>query len=335
MPSNAELGAHIAAVRRFNRFYTRQIGVLEESLLDSPFSLTQSRVLYELALRTNATATELATVLALDAGYLSRVLRGLTRQRLLRRTRSADDRRQYHVTLTPAGQRAFVALDRRSHAHAHDTLRHLTAQDRQRVIGAMSAIEALLTPTPAPTLAVAARATIPRTTTTSAIADRPATALSYLLRDPLPGDLGWVIARQAALYAKEYHFDRRFEGLIASVIGEFVANFDATGERCWIAERDGAIIGSIFLVRKSARVAKLRMLYVEPSARGLGVGRRLVQECMRAARQFGYARMTLWTNSVLVSARRIYEAEGFQLIEEHGHTDLGPALVGQTWETDL
>ena len=339
MSHAAELDAHIATVRRFNRFYTRQIGILEERLLDSPFSLTQSRVLYELAHRTNPTASELATVLALDAGYLSRVLRGFTRQRLVRRTRSADDHRQYHLTLTPTGQRAFAALDERSYAQARESLNALTAQDRQRVVGAMSTIEALLSSADsrrddAADHSATVGTAVEREGNDSA-GPSTAPANAYVLRDPLPGDLGWVIARQAALYAQEYNFDRRFEGLIATVIGEFVANFDASGERCWIAERDGAIVGSVFLVRKSAKVAKLRLLYVEPSARGLGVGRRLVQECMRTARRFGYARMTLWTNSVLVSARRIYEAEGFHLVDEQEHTDFGPVFVGQTWEVRL
>jgi DNA-binding MarR family transcriptional regulator/GNAT superfamily N-acetyltransferase len=326
-------------VRCFNRFYTCQIGVLEESLLNSPFSLTQSRVLYEIAQRHTTIASELAAALALDAGYVSRVLRGFVRQRLVRRTRSSEDHRQYRLALTAAGQRAFASLDARANSQARQSLDPLTAQDRHRVVSAMHTVETLLATTgagtgvkPAPADGVINGGS---NNTMHGASRDASTGTVYLLRDPLPGDLGWVIARQAALYAHEYHFDRRFEGLLATVVGEFVANFDATGERCWIAERDGAIIGSVFLVRKSVTVAKLRMLYVEPSARGLGVGRRLVQECMRAARRMGYTRMTLWTNSVLVSARRIYEAEGFVLVDEHEHRDLGPTLTGQTWETDL
>jgi GNAT superfamily N-acetyltransferase len=202
-------------------------------------------------------------------------------------------------------------------------------------VGAMQTIECLLAPTSAGTGVGRAPDNGAINSAMNGASKDAAAGVAYLLRDPLPGDLGWVIARQAALYAHEYNFDRRFEGLLASVIGEFVANFDATGERCWIAERDGAIIGSVFLVRKSVTVAKLRMLYVEPSARGLGVGRRLVQECMRTARRMGYQRMTLWTSSDLVSARRIYEKEGFVLVEEHEHRDLGPTFTGQTWETAL
>lgn len=309
----ADLEVRIARMRQFNRFYTRQIGVLQEGLLDSPFSLTQSRVLYELANRDGPTATELAAALDLDAGYLSRVLRGFTKQKLVARARSADDNRHYHLTLTAAGRRAFATLDKHSHAQASATLTALSEVDRNRLLGAMETIETLLAPSNA----------------------RIATPVGYVLRDPLPGDYGWVVHRQAALYQQEYGYDQRFEGLLASVIAEFVANFDPSGERCWIAERDGAVIGSVFLVRKSKEVAKLRMLYVEPSARGLGVGKRLVQECVRHARRVGYRTMTLWTQRVLVAARSIYEAEGFRLVDVHEHSDFGQTDTGEIWERAL
>ncbi len=299
-----------SAMRRFNRFYTRHIGVLREGLLDSPYTLTESRVLYELAQRTKPTAAELAEVLDLDQGYLSRVLNGLARQKLLSRTRAAHDARHMELSLTAAGRRAFTSLNTQSHAVSSAILNALPAVDRQRVISAMDTIEQLLMP--------------PRE------GARP-----FTLREPLPGELGYLVHRQSVLYEQEYGYGRLFEGLVAEVVAHFIANYDPFWERCWIAERDGQVVGSVMVVRKSRQVAKLRLLYVEPSARGLGVGRQLVQECLQFARQCGYRRMTLWTNSVLKAARNIYKTEGFVMVESHEHEEFGIKQMGETWEKSL
>jgi len=306
--------ADVATMRRFNRFYTRHIGVLQEGLLESTFSLTQSRVLYEIANRATTTATELASALDIDAGYLSRILSGLVRQKLVVRARAREDNRHYNLSLSAAGQRAFASLDTHSHAQASHTLDALPPNEQRRLIGSMQAIESILG----------------RDST-----QRDSSAPAFVLRDPLPGDFGWIVHRQTMLYANEYGFNRRFEALILQVTADFAANFDAACERCWIAERDGAIVGAVFLVRKSKYVAKLRMLYVESSARGLGLGQRLVQECKRHAKRVGFRTLTLWTHSILTSAIRIYEAEGFKLVSEEKTADFGPALTGQTWEVAL
>jgi DNA-binding MarR family transcriptional regulator/GNAT superfamily N-acetyltransferase len=304
------LEERIAAIRRFNRFYTQKIGVLREGLHESPFSLAEARVLYELAHRPPLTASALAKDLALDAGYLSRILRRFEARGLVERARSEVDGRQSFVALTEAGRTAFAPLDRGSRKEIGALLETLTEPEQRRLVAAARTIEALLG------------------------AD-PAREGPYLLRPHRPGDMGWVVHRHGVLYAEEYGWDESFEALVAEVAAEFVKGFDPKRERCWIAEKDGAIVGSAFLVRKSDEVAKLRLLYVEPGARGLGLGRRLVEECVRFARSAGYRRITLWTNSVLVAARHIYEGAGFALVASEPHRSFGRDLVGETWERDL
>jgi DNA-binding MarR family transcriptional regulator/GNAT superfamily N-acetyltransferase len=299
----------VEAVRRFTRFYTRQIGVLHEGLLNSPFSLAEARVLYELAHRDMPTAAELGTELGLDAGYLSRILRGFVKNGLLAKTPSERDGRQRFLALTAKGRKAFAPLDRRSRDEVGAMVADLAPAEQARLIEAMRTVETLL-----------GRKTAP-----------PA----YVLRPHRPGDIGWVIHRHAALYAQEYGWDESFEALVAEIGAKFIRDFDIRRERCWIAERDGDIVGSVFLVKQSDTVAKLRLLIVEPAARGLGIGHRLVDECIRFARQAGYRQLTLWTNDILVAARRIYEAAGFRLVLEEKHRSFGHDLVGQNWELDL
>lgn len=304
----------LAAVRDFNRFYTRRIGALQEHLLDSPFTLAESRVLYELAHRDAPTATLLSRELGMDAGYLSRIVRRLARRALVRGDRSSSDGRQVHLTLSARGRRAFASLDEQSSGQVREAIEHLSSAEQRVLVEAMATIRRLLD----------------RSSPTD---ERPASPI--IIRDPRPGDLGWVVHRHGALYAQEYGWDLRFEGLVASIVSHYVEHFDPTGERCWIAERDGIVVGSVFLVRKSRTVGKLRMLYVEPSVRGVGLGRRLVQECIRTARELGYRKLVLWTNSILHAARRIYESEGFSLVKEEPHESFGHQLVSQTWELAL
>jgi DNA-binding MarR family transcriptional regulator/GNAT superfamily N-acetyltransferase len=301
--------SRIAAVRRFNRFYTRTIGALQEGLLDSSFSLTEARVLYELHQRAGATATELGRDLDLDAGYLSRILQRLERDGLLARSPSTTDRRQSLLSLTKAGRAAFAPLDERSREEVGRLLATLPETAQETLVDAMARIESMLS---------------------SATPSRP-----WLLRQHRPGDIGWVIARHGAIYAEEYGFDSRFEALVAHVAGDFLASHDPKFERCWIAECDGVNVGSVFLVRKSAAEAKLRLLIVDPSARGAGIGRRLVAECIAFARSAGYRTMTLWTNDVLVAARNIYQQAGFRLVASQPHSDFGPSMVGEDWELRL
>lgn len=300
----------VDAVRRFNRLYTRRIGALRPGLLDSPFSLAEARLLYELAHRERPAAAELARDLGLDAGYLSRLLRGLERRRLISRERSKSDARQSLLSLTAAGRRTFATLDTRSSAEVRAMLGKLSDAGQRRLVEAMRDVERLLGAAPEP-------------------------KVPYLLRPHRPGDMGWVVHRHAALYAQEYGWDERFEALVAKIVAKFIDDFDPKRERCWIAERDGAIVGSAFLVKKSPTIAQLRMLYVEPDARGLGIGKRLVDECERFARDKGYKKIVLWTNSILHAARHIYEAAGYRLVAEEPHHSFGHRLVGQTWELKL
>lgn len=309
-------------MRRFNRFYTRRIGALDREHLHSPFSLTEVRVLYELAhwTRTGSAppaASDVGRALGLDAGYLSRMLRDLEQRGLVERTQSPSDGRQSHLRLTDAGRDTFAELDARASSAVAEHLAALADGEQRRLVDAMRTVETLLHP--AKDNATAAAAT------------------TYVIRPPHAGDLGWVVARHGALYAEEHRWDERFEALVARIVADFVEHFDPPRERCWIAERNGENVGSVFLVRHPERpgVAKLRLLLVEPSARGLGVGRRLVDECSRFARLAGYQTITLWTNSVLTSARRIYEAVGYRLVDETPHQSFGQDLVGQTWELAL
>jgi DNA-binding MarR family transcriptional regulator/GNAT superfamily N-acetyltransferase len=299
----------IAAVRAFNRFYTRRLGVLEQHLLASPFSLTEARVLYELAQRDNPAAKAICIELGLDAGYLSRIIQNFQDKGLIVRQASAEDRRQYHLSLTAKGRLAFSRLDRSSHDEIAAMLSRLQAGDGERLVRAMSTIERLLEPSAA---APAAR-----------------------LRDPRPGEMGWVVQSHGAFYAAEYGFDASFEALVAEIAAEFLASFDASRERCWIADIEGAPVGSVFLVRHSDEIAKLRLLLVNPAGRSQGLGRRLVGECIAFARQCGYRKITLWTQSILVAARKIYQDQGFALVASDPHRSFGQDLIGETWEREL
>jgi len=305
------LEQRVEAVRRFNRFYTRKIGVLREGAYRSPYSLTQVRVLYELAHRDGPTATELGRELGLDAGYLSRILRGFERRGIVAKTRSPADGRQSHLALTPHGRKAFAPLDARSHDEIAAILAGLGGGEQSRVVGAMRTILQLLgdrdAPSPTP----------------------------YIVREPQPGDLGWVVHRHGALYAREYGYDEEFEALVAEIVAGFVQRYDARRERCWIAERDGDVIGCVFLVKKSRSVAQLRLLLVEPAARGIGLGTRLVDECVRFARQAGYRKLVLWTQSELEAARRLYVAAGFRRTRTERHHSFGKSLVAEIWELVL
>jgi DNA-binding MarR family transcriptional regulator/N-acetylglutamate synthase-like GNAT family acetyltransferase len=300
----------VDTIRAFNRFYTRQIGLLDEGHLKSPFTLTECRVLYELAHRMKPTAAQIGSSLGLDAGYLSRILAKFERRKLLRRESSKEDVRAAHLSLTAAGRKAFAPLDAAAREHIDGLLKPLDARDVSAVTAAMGVVRRVLGGT--------------------AVAQEP-----YHLRDLVPGDIGWIVHRQAVLYTREYGWDNTYEALVAEILAGFVKSFDAKRERSWIAEREGQVIGSVFLMKKSEDVAKLRLLYVEPSARGLGLGRRLVDECIRFARAKGYKKLTLWTNDCLVAARKIYEAAGFKLVAEEPHHSFGKDLLGQTWDLDL
>ena len=301
---------HVAAVRRFNRLYTRQIGLLGQGYLQSPFSLAEVRVLYELAHRDAPTASEIAKALGLDAGYLSRMLLSFRKRGYLARKASEKDARQNNLALTKKGRGAFAALDAKQEAEVAAMIGRLSPSDQNRLCGAMESIATLL-------------------------GERPEPKTPYILRAHQPGDMGWVIHRHGVLYAEEYGFDESFEALVARIAAEFIEKFDPKRERCWIAERDGSIVGSVFLVKKSDRVAKLRLLLVEPSARGLGIGGRLVEECVRFARQAGYRKITLWTQSHLDAARGIYRKNGFRVVKRERHQSFGQKLVGETWELSL
>src|ERR687897_3822848 len=306
-----DLETRIDAVRRFNRFFTRRIGVLHEGLLHSPYSLAEARILFEIAHRDRAlTASDLSRELGLDPGYLSRMLARLEQQGLIDKLRSETDARRRLLSLTQEGKEAFSLLDSRSREEVAEMLGELSEGGQRRLLEAMRTIESVL--------------------------DRGFKfSEPFFLRPHEPGDMGWVVHRHGVLYAREYGWDERFEALVAEIVAKFIQRYDPRLERCWIAEIDGEIVGCVFLVRESEEIAKLRLLLVEPEARGLGIGSRLVEECIRFARQAGYRKITLWTNDVLNSARRIYEAMGFQLVHEKPHRSFGHDLVGQTWELML
>lgn len=308
--SSRPLAAPVDAVRRFNRFYTRKIGVLNEGLLESPFSLTETRVLYELAQRDDATASDLLRELDLDPGYLSRMLSRLQKLKLIERRRSHEDARRSHLSLTAAGRKTFAQLNERSDRQMASLIGHLGAPEQKQLTELLRGVRHVL----------------------SKPEER---AGEVKLRDPAPGELGWVVQRHGALYAQEYGWDERFEGLVAAIVGEYVEKRDARREHCWIAELGGERVGCVFLVRQSDRVAKLRLLLVEPSARGHGVGRKLVEACVAFAREAGYRKVVLWTNSVLLAARHIYERVGFKRVAAKEHHSFGHDLVGETWELVL
>jgi DNA-binding MarR family transcriptional regulator/GNAT superfamily N-acetyltransferase len=308
--SRPEHDDQIAAVRSFNRFYTSKLGVLDQRLLQSPFSLSEARVLYEIAKRENPAAKAIGIGLGLDPGYLSRIIQNFDDSGLISRKPLPSDRRQYRLALTAKGRQAFDRLDRSSQDDVAAMLASLPHGGRERLIGAMAVIESLLG---------AAGDPLP-----------PA-----ILRGPRPGDMGWVVQSHGSLYAREYGFDSSFESLVAEISAKFLASFDASRERCWIAERDGAPVGSVFLVRHSDDVAKLRLLLVDPAGRGQGLGQRLVAECLSFARQCGYRKITLWTQSILVAARKLYQDAGFVLVGSEPHRSFGQSLIGETWELKL
>ena len=307
---------HVALVRRFNRDYTRLVGVLDEHHLRSEFSLTEVRVLYELAHAHAPTASDLQASLGLDAGYLSRLLARLVRRRIVRRTRSESDGRERHLSLTAEGRAEFKSLDRQASREIHNLIAPLGDDDRRRLVDAIETVASLLG------LSSATKASA-----------EPA----YILRPPRAGDLGWIVKSQGELYAREYGWGERMEGLIARVIADFVRDYDPARDRCWIAERRGQNVGAVLVVKDTERegVARLRLLHVDPSARGLGIGARLVDECIRFALDAGYHTITLWTHTVLDAARRIYAAKGFTIVREETHDHFGAPIQAETWDLPL
>ena len=300
----------VQLIRRFNRFYTRQIGVLQEHLLQSQFSLTEVRVLYELAHRENVTAKDLCRDLGLDRGYVSRMLQSFETRGWITTAPSPDDRRRQFLFLTARGHKVFDPLERRSSDEVAAMLARLSPDQQGKMLAAIRDIESVLAPT--------------------------AVSTQYILRQHLPGDMGWVVQRHGALYWPEYQYDERFEALVAEIVAEFIQKLDPKRERCWIAEKDGINVGSVFLVRKSETVAKLRLLLVEPSARGMGIGKRLVEECVRFAHEAGYKKIMLWTQSELTAARKIYQGAGFELVAEEKHDSWSRKnLIAETWELKL
>jgi DNA-binding MarR family transcriptional regulator/GNAT superfamily N-acetyltransferase len=308
--ASTQIAENVEAVRRFSRFYTKQIGLLQEKILRSPFSLAEARVIYELAHHEKTTATQLSNELGLDPGYLSRILRDFNKRGLIEKGRSQRDGRKRNLGLSEKGQSAFAGINSRSRAEIEQQLSSLSPDDQTRLVRAMQTIEGLL-------------------------GAKPERKVPYILRPHQPGDMGWVVHRHGILYAEEYAWDERFEALIAEIVAGFIRNYDPKKERCWIAEMDGDNVGSVFLVKQSEATAKLRLLLVEPNARGLGIGARLVNECIKFAQQVGYSKITLWTNSILTAARHIYQKAGFQLINEEPHNSFGHELIAETWELKL
>jgi len=306
----AGLNQRIEDLRRFNRFYTKKIGVLHQGLLNSPFSLTEVRVLYELAQRKNLTPSQLSKDLGLDAGYLSRILRSFEKRRMIDKKPSKTDGRQILLDLTKRGQEVFAPLNARASDEIRAIINDLSEAEQNRLMQAMQTIERLL-------------------------GAQPENRASYLLRPYQPGDMGWVVHRHGVLYAQEYGWDEQFEALVASIVAKFIQHYEPKRERCWIAEKEGEIVGSVFLLKQSKTVAMLRLLLVEPKARGVGIGTRLVSECQRFARYAGYRKIRLWTNNILIAARHIYEKAGFRRIHEDPHHSFGHDLVGETWELKL
>jgi DNA-binding MarR family transcriptional regulator/GNAT superfamily N-acetyltransferase len=308
--SQPDSDSQIAAVRAFNRFYTSKLGVLDQQLLKSPFSLSEARVLYEIANREDPAAKAIGIELGLDPGYLSRIVQKFEQDGLITRKPLPSDRRHYRLGLTAKGRQAFARLDRSSHDDVAGMLAPLPQGGRERLIAAMATVERLLG---------ASRVSAP-----------PA-----ILRGHCAGDMGWVVQSHGALYASEYGFDASFEALVAEIAAKFLGSFDASRERCWIAELDGNPVGSVFLVRHSDDVAKLRLLLVEEAGRGQGLGKRLVAECIAFAKSCGYRKITLWTQSILTAARKIYQDAGFVLVASEPHRGFGQSLIGETWEKEL
>jgi DNA-binding MarR family transcriptional regulator/predicted GNAT family N-acyltransferase len=304
------LEGQIATVRGFSRFYTRKLGIIEPKLLRSPWTLQEARIIYEIAQHEGCTATDLTRTLGLDPGFLSRTLQALQRRHILTRRPLEADRRASELALTAKGRAALAELDNRSRSEVADLLGALDDNQREAVVRAMTTIVQTLEPP----------------------AREPA---GFLLRSHRPGDIGWVTSRHGAIYAQEYGWDISFEALVAEIAAQFIKSYDPACEHCWIAEIDGEPVGSIFLVNESNGVAKLRLLLVDKKARGLGVGRALVEQCIRFARDAGYRSITLWTQSILVAARNIYQNAGFRLTAEEKHRSFGVDLIGETWEMEL
>jgi DNA-binding MarR family transcriptional regulator/GNAT superfamily N-acetyltransferase len=311
-PNARSAGEAIDIIRSFNRRYTRQLGLLDNGLLGSEFTLTEARVLYELANCEDSTATQIAGELGLDLGYMSRLIKKFGRRRYIKRKRSPVDARQSRLQLTERGRAVFDPLDRAARLQIAEMIAPMTPEQRSLLLSAMQSVQRLLE-----------------------VGSEESRREPYAIRPLKVGDIGWITHRQGILYSQEFGWDATYEAMVADILAGFVKNFDSKMERGWVAERAGGIIGSVFLVRASDDLAKLRLLYVEPTARGLGLGKRLVQECIDFARMKGYKTLTLWTNDVLVSARRIYQAAGFQLTGEERHHSFGKDLVGQTWELAL
>jgi DNA-binding MarR family transcriptional regulator/N-acetylglutamate synthase-like GNAT family acetyltransferase len=310
MPTTSEIDRRIDAIRRFNRFYTRQIGALDERHLHSELSLSEARILYEIANTPHPKASAIAEALFLDRGYLSRVLAGFTRRGLVKKNPSAKDRRESELSLTTKGRALFARLDASASRDVGSMLANVPPAAQTKLVEAMSAIQSILGP-PA------------------------ATDPAFTVREHGPGDIGWIIQRHGQIYTEEYGWNAAFEALVAEIAARFLREFDASSERCWIAERNGVNVGCVLLVRRSKTIAQLRLLLVEPSARGFGIGARLVSECVAFARKSGYHKLRLWTNDVLVSARKIYEAAGFTLVDEEAHSTFGKPMTSQTWEMTL
>jgi DNA-binding MarR family transcriptional regulator/GNAT superfamily N-acetyltransferase len=299
----------VSAIRAFNRFYTRKIGVLD-GVASSPFSLAEARVLYELAHRQQPTATDIRKELGLDAGYMSRILRDFERRKLVKREQSKADERQRFLSLTTKGRKVFLPLDERSNRDIAAMLGELSPSERNQLVDAAQMVRRLL-------------------------GDRAEAKTPYLLRQHQPGDMGWIVHRQGILYAEEYGWDGTYEALAAEIVARFIKNYDPKFERAWVAEKDGERVGAVLVAKESEEIAKLRLLHVERQARGLGIGKRLVEECIRFARQTGYQKMTLWTQSILHAARNIYQKAGFKVVHEEKHHSFGKDLTAETWELNL
>jgi DNA-binding MarR family transcriptional regulator/GNAT superfamily N-acetyltransferase len=308
---NAGLSDRVAAVRRFNRFYTQRIGLLQEGVYKSDFPLTHARVLYEIIHRDKPTAAEIAKDLGLDTGYLSRILRGFEARGLIVRETAAHDGRQNLLSVTPRGRKSFAPVEAETNQEVAELLTGRSDAAQIKLVDAMATIETLLGPQP---------------------------QIPYILRPPRPGDMGWIVSRHGAIYSGEYGWNDRIESYTAEVVAAFMRKHDPQRERCWIAERAGQTIGCVFLVadeENSEAIARLRLLLVEAEARGLGIGARLVDECIRLAREARYRKITLWTHSILTAARSIYQRAGFKLVATKAHNEFGPRLVGETWELEL
>lgn len=307
--AESRIPKQVNAIRAFNRFYTRKIGVLD-GMASSPFSLAEARVLYELANRRQPTATDIRKELGLDAGYMSRMLRDFERREFVTRERCKTDERQRFLSLTSKGRSAFAPLDARSNRDVAAMLEDLSPTERKQLVDSVQTVRRLL-------------------------GDIAEAKPSYLLRPHQPGDMGWIVHRQAILYADEYGWDGTYEALAAEIVAQFIKNYDPKRERAWVAEKDGERVGAVFVAKGSDQIVRLRLLHVERQARGLGIGKRLVEECIRFARQAGYQKMTLWTQSILHAARHIYKKAGFQVVHEEKHHSFGKDLTAETWELNL